>query len=69
MRRMLEVSSCRGNYMNLDLNICRHTYGDGWDGGISGRLENGCRAFSLPRHEIDHWLRVPRLMAILIAGR
>ena len=66
---MLEAYICRGNYMNLDLGICGHTYGGSWDGGISRRVENGCRALSLLRHEVDYGPRELRLMAILTGGR
>ena len=69
MRGMLEASRCRGNHMNLDLGICRHTYGDGWDGEISGRVANGCRALSLLRHEVGHGPRELRFMAILTGAR
>jgi len=56
--------------MNLDLNICRHTtYGDSWDGGITRRVENACRALSLLRHEVDDGPRELRFMAILTGGR
>jgi len=55
--------------MNLDLGICRHTYGDGWDGEISGRVANGCRALSLLRHEVGHGPRELRFMAILTGAR
>ena len=54
--------------MNLDLGICRHAYGDDWDGGIRRRVENGCRALSLLRHEVDHGQREPRFVAILTGG-
>jgi hypothetical protein len=55
--------------MNLDLSICRHTYGDGWDGGISGRVEDGCRVLSLLQDEVDRGPRVLRLLADLTVSR
>jgi hypothetical protein len=55
--------------MNLDLGICRHIYGTGWDGGIRRRVENGCRVLSLLQDEVDRGPRVLRLLADLTVSR
>ena len=55
--------------MNLDLAICWRTYMCDWDGGISRRVENGCRALSLLRHEVGHGPRELRFVAVLTGSR